>query len=266
MRCVAVGCKTGRKSGLRIHSFPTEPKRRLEWAVKVNIAEGGKLWVPKAGTRYGVCEAHFEEDQYEPRRTDRKLKRFAVPTIFNHRKPPKRRRKLVKHDTPPPIPVIVSVQTETLTEEPLAEDAPAEEGPVETSGVMAASIAASNDHTYLAPRCDDKRGGQAKPVMVTTVATSELGGTRAPRTLLKPMAALNVTTTVASSQLMTIRPMGSMPRPTTNMVSVLLPNRTTNQNTTMAANPTLTTTGIVRPQGIGECSIWLHNLHCCIRK
>lgn len=56
MRCVAVGCKTGRKSGLRIHSFPTEPKRRLEWAVKVNIAEGGKLWVPKAGTRYGVCE------------------------------------------------------------------------------------------------------------------------------------------------------------------------------------------------------------------
>ncbi|XP_049516468.1 uncharacterized protein LOC119437408 isoform X2 [Dermacentor silvarum] len=40
--------------------------------------------------------AHFEEDQYEPRRTDRKLKPFAVPTLFSHRKVPKRRRRLVR--------------------------------------------------------------------------------------------------------------------------------------------------------------------------
>lgn len=96
MRCVAVGCKTGRKSGLRIHSFPRDPKRRLEWAVKVNIAENGKLWVPPKDCCYGVCEAHFEEDQYEPRRTDRKLKPFAIPTLFSHRKVPKRRRMLVR--------------------------------------------------------------------------------------------------------------------------------------------------------------------------
>lgn len=96
MRCVAVGCKTGRKSGIRIHSFPRDAKRRLEWAVKVNIAENGKLWVPPKDSSYGICEAHFDEDQYEPRRTDRKLKPFAVPTLFSHRKAPKRRRKLVR--------------------------------------------------------------------------------------------------------------------------------------------------------------------------
>lgn len=96
MRCVAVGCRTGRSSGIRIHSFPRDPKRRLEWAVKVNIAENGKLWVPPKDSSYGVCEAHFDEDQYEPRRTDRKLKPFAVPTLFSHRKAPKRRRKLVR--------------------------------------------------------------------------------------------------------------------------------------------------------------------------
>ncbi|XP_049514390.1 PH domain-containing protein DDB_G0287875 isoform X2 [Dermacentor silvarum] len=96
MKCVAVGCQTGRKSGLRIHSFPRDPKRRLEWAVKVNIAENGKLWVPPKDNRYGVCEVHFEEDQYEPKRTDRKLKPFAVPTLFSHRKVPKQRRRLVR--------------------------------------------------------------------------------------------------------------------------------------------------------------------------
>lgn len=96
MRCVAVGCKTGRKSGIRIHSFPRDAKRRLEWAVKVNIAENGKLWVPPKDSNYGVCEAHFDEDQYEPRRPDRRLKPFAIPTLFNHRKAPKRRRKLVR--------------------------------------------------------------------------------------------------------------------------------------------------------------------------
>ncbi|KAL3184791.1 hypothetical protein MRX96_005889 [Rhipicephalus microplus] len=99
MRCVAVGCRTGRSSGIRIHSFPRDPKRRLEWAVKVNIAENGKLWVPPKDSSYGVCEAHFDEDQYEPRRTDRKLKPFAVPTLFSHRKAPKRRRKLPQAST-----------------------------------------------------------------------------------------------------------------------------------------------------------------------
>ncbi|KAH7980936.1 hypothetical protein HPB49_020336 [Dermacentor silvarum] len=97
MRCIAVGCQTGRKSGLRIHSFPRDPKRRLEWAVNVNrTAENGKVWVPPKDCYYGVCEAHFKEDQYEPRRTDRKLKPFAVPTLFSHGKVPKRRRRLVR--------------------------------------------------------------------------------------------------------------------------------------------------------------------------
>ncbi|XP_029846212.2 mucin-5AC isoform X2 [Ixodes scapularis] len=133
MRCIAVGCKTGRKSGLRIHSFPRDPKRRLEWAVKVNLAENGKLWVPpKESSCYGICEAHFEEDQYEPRRTDRKLKAFAVPTLFEHRRPPRRRRQL-RRSTPPPAPV-------------------KEPEPKKDARLTAASIAASNDHTYLAPR------------------------------------------------------------------------------------------------------------------
>ncbi|XP_070385356.1 uncharacterized protein [Dermacentor albipictus] len=52
------------------------------------------------GTMFNRClffmQVHFEEDQYEPRRTDRKLKPFAVPTLFSHRKVPKRRRRLVR--------------------------------------------------------------------------------------------------------------------------------------------------------------------------
>ncbi|KAG0431357.1 hypothetical protein HPB47_021862, partial [Ixodes persulcatus] len=80
----------------------------------------------------GACVAHFEEDQYEPRRTDRKLKAFAVPTLFEHRRPPRRRRQL-RRSTPPPAPV-------------------KEPDPKKDARLTAASIAASNDHTYLAPR------------------------------------------------------------------------------------------------------------------
>lgn len=106
-----------------MHTFPRDPKRRLEWAVKVNLAgENGKLWVPPKVGSYGLCEAHFEEDQYEPRRPDRKLRPFAVPTIFGHRKQRKKRRVLQRADLPNPKTVLQTLVQVT-----------------------------SNDHSYLAP-------------------------------------------------------------------------------------------------------------------
>ncbi|XP_064457632.1 uncharacterized protein LOC135368355 isoform X2 [Ornithodoros turicata] len=107
-----------------MHTFPRDPKRRLEWAVKVSLAgENGKLWVPPKDGSFGLCEAHFDEDQYEPRREDRKLKPFAVPTIFAHRKQRKKRKVPKRAEAENPI-----------------------------SQLQKLVHATSNDHTYLSAK------------------------------------------------------------------------------------------------------------------
>ncbi|XP_071944389.1 uncharacterized protein [Antedon mediterranea] len=90
--CSVVGCKTRRKKGLtiRLHRFPANPIRRKHWQENV----GRKGWIPKKNSL--ICQAHFDDDQFEKNRTDgkRNLKFNAVPTIFPHgrhlRKPLKR--------------------------------------------------------------------------------------------------------------------------------------------------------------------------------
>ncbi|XP_064457633.1 THAP domain-containing protein 5-like isoform X3 [Ornithodoros turicata] len=124
LRCIAVGCNNSRRTGHKMHTFPRDPKRRLEWAVKVSLAgENGKLWVPPKDGSFGLCEAHFDEDQYEPRREDRKLKPFAVPTIFAHRKQRKKRKVPKRAEAENPI-----------------------------SQLQKLVHATSNDHTYLSAK------------------------------------------------------------------------------------------------------------------
>ncbi|XP_037513636.1 uncharacterized protein LOC119390143 [Rhipicephalus sanguineus] len=173
MRCVAVGCRTGRRSGLRIHSFPRDPKRRLEWAVKVNIAENGKLWVPPKDCSYGVCEAHFDEDQYEPRRTDRKLKPFAVPTLFSHRKVPKRRRKLVRSQ-----PTSTSVTTTAAEVITVASTATGRTNAATVPTVMAPKVASSATKTQpsllRSASNHSSLAGKAQRTQVTPSSVSKL--------------------------------------------------------------------------------------------
>ncbi|XP_065301297.1 uncharacterized protein [Dermacentor albipictus] len=177
MRCVAVGCKTGRKAGLRIHSFPRDPKRRLEWAVKVNIAENGKLWVPPKDNSYGVCEAHFEEDQYEPRRTDRKLKPFAVPTLFSHRKVPKQRRRLVRGGPTSSITnVTAAVDAVTKADTVISSATSVATVSTVTTPVVSSSVAKSQP-AHLQPVAATNhasRANQAQPTQVTPSAAATL--------------------------------------------------------------------------------------------
>ncbi|XP_064461628.1 uncharacterized protein LOC135371568 isoform X2 [Ornithodoros turicata] len=92
--CVAVNCTNSRAKGFRMYRFPRDPKRKRIWEEKTKRGGG---WRPNANSE--LCEAHFDDSQFESRRADgwRKLKPNAVPTIFAHtvvrvtRKPPKSR-------------------------------------------------------------------------------------------------------------------------------------------------------------------------------
>lgn len=188
MRCVAVGCKTGRKSGIRIHSFPRDAKRRLEWAVKVNIAENGKLWVPPKDSNYGVCEAHFDEDQYEPRRPDRRLKPFAVPTLFNHRKAPKRRRTLVR-DTTATGGARPQQQQQQLASREHPGGPPLHMAPPVLPGPSAFTVATSGGNVILVPT--PPAPSQARTVLATAPSVAT-GTQRTPLGPLTPVQSQNI--------------------------------------------------------------------------
>ncbi|XP_033124860.1 serine racemase-like isoform X2 [Anneissia japonica] len=89
--CSAVGCKSRPEKNVRLFRFPSDKSRRKLWEVKLSRLN----WKPTNNSR--LCEVHFENDQFERLRTDRKLRRDAIPTLFSHRpvpkhrKPPKRR-------------------------------------------------------------------------------------------------------------------------------------------------------------------------------
>ncbi|KAH6929020.1 hypothetical protein HPB50_022479 [Hyalomma asiaticum] len=174
MRCVAIGCQTGRKSGVRIHSFPRDPKRRLEWAVKVNIAQNGKLWVPPKDSKYGICEAHFEEDQYEPKRTDRRLRPFAVPTLFSHRKVPKRRRKLVRCNPPSTTATTTITTTEVVTVSTVASLMNDTTVPTVMAPESASSVPKSQPSLLRSATNNSSLAGQAQCTQVTPSPVSKV--------------------------------------------------------------------------------------------
>ncbi|XP_022101902.1 THAP domain-containing protein 11-like [Acanthaster planci] len=83
--CSVKGCSNRPEKGFKMHKFPRDPQRRRAWVENIkqtHVNANGKPWT---ATIYAqVCEVHFEEDQYEQHRADRKrkLKFNAVPTIF----------------------------------------------------------------------------------------------------------------------------------------------------------------------------------------
>ena len=98
--CSAVGCNSdfryvGSKQGVSYHRFPTDDKLLKEWLAKLSRPD---LVVTKDSR---VFSHHFEPECYERdlkaellglKFTQRKLKRDAVPTIFDHR--PKKKLRL----------------------------------------------------------------------------------------------------------------------------------------------------------------------------
>ncbi|XP_064483140.1 peroxynitrite isomerase THAP4-like [Ornithodoros turicata] len=78
--CVAAKCKNSSAKGYRVFRFPRDSKRRNIWIANVNRGGG---WEPTPHSQ--LCEAHFEDSQFENNRADgrRKLKSSAVPTKFH---------------------------------------------------------------------------------------------------------------------------------------------------------------------------------------
>ncbi|XP_066998216.2 uncharacterized protein [Anabrus simplex] len=76
--CAAYKCSNNGNSGFKFFRFPADPVRRRQWAIN-----SGRVFNPTVQMR--LCEAHFEESQFETHRADgkRKLKPNAVPTLFD---------------------------------------------------------------------------------------------------------------------------------------------------------------------------------------
>ncbi|XP_077519843.1 uncharacterized protein LOC144129587 [Amblyomma americanum] len=86
--CCVPLCAGSAKKGARCFRFPRDEGRRKIWEAKVKREN----W--KANDNAKICERHFEEDQFEGNRMDgrRLLKSTAVPTMFDFRPEPKRRK------------------------------------------------------------------------------------------------------------------------------------------------------------------------------
>lgn len=84
--CCVENCRHNSHGSLRLFRFPTDTERRKKWAVNC----GRVNWFPTDSTR--ICEAHFDESQFEHNRQDgRKLLKWnAFPTLFNNSSWPKR--------------------------------------------------------------------------------------------------------------------------------------------------------------------------------
>lgn len=76
--CAAEFCNNSSAKGYLMKIFPRDPQRRDQWRVNVNR----KDWIPT--DRTALCEVHFAPEMWERHRCDqkRKLKPFAIPTIF----------------------------------------------------------------------------------------------------------------------------------------------------------------------------------------
>nr|XP_037276707.1 peroxynitrite isomerase THAP4-like [Rhipicephalus microplus] len=86
--CCVPMCTNNSRNGWKLYHFPTEPKRRLLWMVKIKRDK----WQPTKSSC--VCSAHFEASHFEQHRADQwiKLKPNAVPTVFPFRGLPPQRK------------------------------------------------------------------------------------------------------------------------------------------------------------------------------
>ncbi|XP_064457356.1 peroxynitrite isomerase THAP4-like isoform X1 [Ornithodoros turicata] len=96
--CSAVACANSDRKGFRMFRFPSDSHRRRLWLAKTK--RGGD-WEPTVKSQ--LCEAHFEDSQFEQHRADgwKKLKPNAVPTLFTHTKAKAKRRPQKKKKSPP---------------------------------------------------------------------------------------------------------------------------------------------------------------------
>lgn len=78
--CCVFGCKNRTEQGYILKCFPKNQSRRDVWLRNLKR----RNWTPTAGSR--ICENHFDVDQWEKTREDRKrkLKESAVPTLFGN--------------------------------------------------------------------------------------------------------------------------------------------------------------------------------------
>ncbi|XP_014680454.1 PREDICTED: THAP domain-containing protein 2-like, partial [Priapulus caudatus] len=115
--CSAPNCVNSYRKGFRLHSFPRNSERRKRWAINMRRRnKNGGAWVPPTHAR--LCDAHFEECQFETGRKDgwKKLKLTAIPTLFDVPNPPKKfatqRRVLTRNtDIPEISPLLATPKT-----------------------------------------------------------------------------------------------------------------------------------------------------------
>ncbi|KAH8019128.1 hypothetical protein HPB51_016766 [Rhipicephalus microplus] len=105
--CCAFGCRNRTEDGKKLFCIPRGKQnltRRKVWLHRI----GRKVFEPSATAR--LCEDHFTEDQFEPiilkNTGEKKLRKFATPSIFLHRpdakprKPPPKRTIVESTDDP----------------------------------------------------------------------------------------------------------------------------------------------------------------------
>ncbi|XP_061604214.1 uncharacterized protein LOC133465423 isoform X1 [Phyllopteryx taeniolatus] len=94
--CVAVGCSTRFKQGVRMHRFPRNPERRRLWEIQVKRVG----WKPHNNSL--LCDKHFDDTQRELNHPEKPLKWNAVPNIFAHTKKVAARRPRKRRTEPDP--------------------------------------------------------------------------------------------------------------------------------------------------------------------
>ncbi|KAJ8287313.1 hypothetical protein GJAV_G00050120 [Gymnothorax javanicus] len=99
--CSAVGCTNRFEQGFRMYGFPNDPERRRRWLVMV----GRKNFdVTKDSNNRKLCQAHFEQHHFmSTKRGGLKLTPDAVPSVFEHRLVPRRRKSPPKRIPPAPL-------------------------------------------------------------------------------------------------------------------------------------------------------------------
>ncbi|XP_054846202.1 DNA transposase THAP9 [Eublepharis macularius] len=110
--CSALGCATrdsglSRERGISFHQFPVDALQRTRWIHAVNRVDpkSKKVWIPGPGAI--LCSKHFVETDFESYGMRRKLKKGAVPSVFQRKDSWSKCQKrisqtLVKHKQPFP--------------------------------------------------------------------------------------------------------------------------------------------------------------------
>ncbi|XP_024134079.1 THAP domain-containing protein 6 isoform X1 [Oryzias melastigma] len=119
--CCAYNCKNraGRNKDVTFHKFPSDEKRRREWAKSLRRAdEEGQMWIP---SKYDViCSAHFKEEDLDRTGQSTRLRDGVKPEVFDFprrlkRKAPPRRSE--GNDEVNPVIPEYSATTDIVTEQ-----------------------------------------------------------------------------------------------------------------------------------------------------